>query len=152
MLPQDYSSLADTGLFFGGIESQAVDPLDKMGNLKLQPPRSRGRISNNFLEVACQNDAMLDEALSTIAMVDSRMKRSCSNLPVIQLEGWQSSRSNSTSTRSSGGNSTPRKKAPRQRGMWHTSAIKKPHPLVRDGVVSLQRTLGRSRGQISLSD
>ena len=30
MLPQDYSSLADAGLFFVGIESQAVEPLDKM--------------------------------------------------------------------------------------------------------------------------
>lgn len=43
----------------------------KMGNLELQPPRSRGRISNNFLEVAWQYDAMLDEALSRIAMTDA---------------------------------------------------------------------------------
>jgi hypothetical protein len=43
----------------------------KMGNLKLQPPRSRGRIHNNFLEVAWQYDAMLEEALSRIVMADA---------------------------------------------------------------------------------
>ena len=45
--------------------------LHKIANKKLQPPRSRKGIDNNFLEIAWQYDAMLDQALSKIALVDS---------------------------------------------------------------------------------
>jgi len=45
--------------------------LHKIANKKLQPPRSRNRIDNNFLDIAWQYDAMLDQALLKIAMVDS---------------------------------------------------------------------------------
>jgi hypothetical protein len=42
-----------------------------MNNLKLKSPRSRARIFNNFLKVAWQYDALLDEAVSRIEMADA---------------------------------------------------------------------------------
>lgn len=50
--------------------------LHKMSNKKLQPPRSKVRTSNKFLEVAWQYDALLDVALHKIAIVDSSSKGS----------------------------------------------------------------------------
>ena len=50
--------------------------LHKISNKKLQPPRSRGRISNKFLEVAFEYDALLDEAMNRITMVDAGGYRS----------------------------------------------------------------------------
>lgn len=43
----------------------------KIGNLKLQPPRSRRRIRDTFAETAWRYDMILDEALRRIAMLDS---------------------------------------------------------------------------------
>ena len=45
--------------------------LHKIANKKLQPPRSRRRIDNNFLEIAWKYDTMLDQALRKITLVDS---------------------------------------------------------------------------------
>lgn len=49
--------------------------LHKMSNKKLQPPRSRSRTSNKFLEVACQFDTMLDSAMNRIVMKDVALFR-----------------------------------------------------------------------------